>query len=142
MTPGGPPDDPAISDDARLFRRLSPEWVVPDNGGGLKVSSQAFQDQPDGSGGLAMSVFVERLLIDAGLSIQDIVVDHPGYGVGVFKASDIRAQGLGVVLAPNAADGPRGQAHAHVICHKSGSVRKAIARACAREIDPQSPSIV
>ena len=50
-------DDPSITDEDSLYRRILPSWVVPKIGGGFRPSSSAFLDNRSGE----VSVNVARL---------------------------------------------------------------------------------
>lgn len=131
-----PPDDATILDTSTLLRRIGPDWIVPDNAGGTKLSRQAFQDQTADDGTRAMSVYIQERLSELEIPVQELVADHPRYGVVGFLAEVARGCNLGVTWAPNPADAPRGAAHAHVICNKTGSVRAKLVAASVRLIEP------
>lgn len=133
------PDDPGITDAVQLLRRIHPDWIVPDQQGGRKLSRQAYQDQRAEGGTAAMSVFVESRLLELGLSAVDVLDGHTGYGLAAFPASAARSCGLTVVWAPSPADGRRGLAHAHVLGDKTGSRQKALVSASTVRILPDMP---
>ena len=67
-------DDPAILSDAILWRRIHPKWVVLDtNRGGVRVSSAAFDDSPDGS---AMSVLLADAVESTGRMAADVLARY------------------------------------------------------------------
>lgn len=55
-----PPDDESVPNDSVVYRRVAPEFVVPDesNAIGRRPSSQAFQDHVE-SGAMSVSLGVE-----------------------------------------------------------------------------------
>jgi len=64
-------DATTIPNDARLYRRVNPVWVVYDkNKGERRPSSQNFQNSKDGS---AMSVFAENIAIANGETPADFL---------------------------------------------------------------------
>jgi hypothetical protein len=132
----GPPDDATILGTSTLLRRITPDWIVPDNAGGTKLSRQAFQDQTADNGIRAMSVFIQERLNELEIPLLELVADHARYGVVGFLAEVARGCNLGVTWAPTPADGPRGAAHAHVICRKTGSVQARLVAASVRLIEP------
>lgn len=99
-------DDPDISNDALLWRRISPEWWVYDaNAGAMRVSSQAFQNLD----GLAMSVGLA-----AECSEEQFLGGHGGYGIAELTAGAARHCRQGVVRHPTEAE----PWHAHVVGDK------------------------
>jgi len=112
-------------------------FVVPDGGGGMRLSSQAFQNQSDPDGTEAMSVFVEERLNDLGADHLAVVEGFPGYGLASFSARVPRDHSLPVVWAPTDA-GLRGQAHANVLGKKTRSIQKALATASSMRVWPHS----
>jgi hypothetical protein len=125
-------DDNTIANDWRLFRRISPEWLVPDGAGGNRVSSQAFQNHPTNP--LAFSVHIERVLQDLGLPYETIIAGHSGYSVVAITAALVRQHKQVIQRAADVAD----PAHAHVLGLKPGSVKKAFSKAAVWVIPPAS----
>lgn len=127
-------DDSTIENDWRLFRRISPQWVVPDGAGGSRLSSQAFQNHPTNP--LAFSVHIERVLQQLGLPNESIIAGHSGYSVAAITAGLVRQHKQVIQRAAETAD----PAHAHVLGDKPGSVKKAFAKAAVWVIPPPATS--
>lgn len=123
-------DDQTIGNDWRLFRRVSPEWLVPDGAGGRRLSSAAFQNHPTNP--LALSVHIERVLQDLGMPYDSLVAGHSGYSVVAITAGLVRQHNQTVQRVADVAD----PAHAHVVGSKPGSVKKAFAKAAVWIIPP------
>ena len=123
-------DDLTIENDWLLLRRVSPLWLVSDGAGGVRLSSQAFQNHPTNP--LAFSVHLERVLIELGLPNESIVSSHAGYSVVALTAALVRQHGQIIARAPEPAD----PAHAHVIGKKSGSVKAAFSKAAIWIVPP------
>ena len=73
-----PLNDPSISDDARLLRRIIPEWIVPDeNTNSTRVSSQAFSNSTSEDGQEeGMSVFLEAVLVEEGRNVSSLLTGY------------------------------------------------------------------
>jgi hypothetical protein len=119
----GVPDDPTISEDTRVFRRVSPSLVIED-GGARRPGSNAFADNPDPLGVDAMSVFVESRLAELELMPAAVLGNYPGYWLVALFVRDIRTFGLGIIWSPDESLGALGQAHADVYGPKTQSVRR------------------
>lgn len=70
----GAVDDPAVL----VLRRISPQQIAPTPGGGIRISSGAFQNT---SGTDGMSVVMEDTLRDEGRAAQALVAPYPGFGL-------------------------------------------------------------
>jgi len=115
-------DDPTIRDDAGLWRRIPPWHCVFDgNLGGVRPSSAAFEDHPDGS---SMSVLLAEIVAETRRGAEAILAGHEDYGLAAITAGLARACGQGVARKPRS-DEP---AHAEVFGKKPKSVRKRIAK--------------
>jgi len=125
-----PADDNTIENDWRLFRRISPQWLVPDGAGGRRVSTQAFQNHPTNP--QAFSVHIERVLQQLGLPNESIIAGHSGYSVVAITAGLVRQHKQLIQRAPETLD----PAHAHVLGKKPGSVKKAFSEAAVWVIPP------
>jgi hypothetical protein len=64
-------NDPAIIDSDALYRRIKPHFLVPGEGGRLRVASAAFKNHE-------MSVLIESLLSRQGRAIGQVMQDFPG----------------------------------------------------------------
>ena len=114
----GPPDDPSISNDALLLRRIPPWHYDPRRP--KPVSSNAFDDDPDGG---SMSVYVQDRLTALGGTPVDPLAGHDGYGIGTLSVFAVRNEGFGVVYRP-LDETALGQAHAEVHCKKTDGKKK------------------
>lgn len=105
---GGPPaDDLDIVDEVVLWRRIIPEWYVPDqNTGGYRITSQAFQNYPGTSN---MSVGIA----DECDGEEDFLANHDGYGIAAITAGLCRDCDQVIVRDP--VEHP---AHCHVVGDK------------------------
>lgn len=121
-------DDPTIADDAALWRRIHPTWAVADeNLGGLRVSSAAFENSPDGS---PTSILIAETVRATGRGPEDVV--HEGYGLASLTAGHARECGQAVARDPL----PDEPAHGLLAGSKTKSVRKRLAAAAAWIISP------
>jgi hypothetical protein len=125
----GVADDPPISDDVNLYRRITPQWLfrVPD-AACVRASSGAFQTE-------ALSVVVGDTLESFGLAPEDVVRGWPDNALVVFAARDARAVGLTVVRSP---EGPSelDQAHGLVFGRKTTSRKRALHEASTWVVAP------
>lgn len=122
MSNEGYVDDPSVKDEAKLLRRIPPDWIVPDpkNRAGKRASSQAFDDDRDGK---PMSVQLADVLIAHGIPVTQVLAGHGGYSLTAITAGLARANGQGIIRKPREND----PAHAEVFGKKSKSVRKKLA---------------
>jgi hypothetical protein len=112
-------DDPTISDDADLWRRIHPTHIISDpNLGRVRPTSAAFMDLSNGS---PMSVVIAA----ESDGPEHILAGYEGYGLASFKARVAREFGLGIVRNPLYNQ----PAHALVFGAKSGKVRSQLAKA-------------
>jgi hypothetical protein len=150
VTTTSPPDDPTILGHDRLFRRIfharDNQWVrlvVTDSKTQVRQPTSAgFSPEDDG-----MSVYLESTLHHSRLGPAAVVTD-PMNAVAALRAEAIRAQGLGIVRAPNPADVPDPDHPRHAAhCLAKGwdkcktrneqrKLRKALAIASELVIDP------
>ncbi len=122
-------DDPTISDDEELWRRIRPLWVIRDNNqGGWRPTSQAFHDHPDGS---PMSVFLASVMQAAQRPPTDAVRGHEGFHLAAITAGLARSLDQRVVRDPQE-DEP---AHGSVVGQKKRACRK-LAKAATWVIPP------
>ena len=99
MTPEPPPyeDDPTIEDDAELWRRIPPQFIVEDqNQGGKRISSQAFQNQDK----IAMSVAIADLVRESDRDATSILEEFENYGLASVIAGLARSLKQGVRRDP------------------------------------------
>lgn len=116
-----PSDDHTIVDDAVLWRRIHPRWVVPDEDQGSRISSAAFDDSRDGS---PTSVLLADVVTETGRSATDVLSGLEGYGLASLTAGAARSCHQGVARDP-VEDEP---AHAIVFGNKSTGNRRCLAR--------------
>lgn len=127
-------DDFTIRDDAELWRRIKPIWVVPDkNRGGWRISSAAFQNQK-GWGGF--SVAIAREVEVAGRTVEDFLGTHRDYGVASLTAGFVRGLGRGIERQP-VEDEP---AHAVVFGKDTKGIRRAFSKAAQWVLEPAEKS--
>jgi hypothetical protein len=116
-------DDRSIADQAALWRLIHPNWIVQDdNERGWRISSAAFDDSKDGS---PLSVLLAEVIASTGRTADDLLAQFTGYGLAAITAGSARAQRQGVSRTPR----PNEPAHASVFGKKTGSVKRALARA-------------
>jgi hypothetical protein len=125
-------DDPTILDEAELWRRIPPLHIVPDNNrGGLRISSAAFEDHPNGS---AMSVLLGDEVLASGRDAQSVISQYPGFLLASVTAGLARSLDQGIIRKPLPDEEP---AHAEVFGRKTGSVRKKLSRGATWIIGPE-----
>ena len=115
-------DDTSIPDDAELWRRICPRWVVPDdNGGGLRVSSAAFDNSNDGS---PTSVLLAEIVEATDRAPSDVLTGFEGYGLAAVTAGQARGCQQGVARDPL----PEEPAHAFVFGKKTKRAKRCLAK--------------
>ena len=115
-------DDAAIPNEADLWRRIPPwHFVSDETTGGRRVSSAAFDNDPDGQ---PMSVFLASVMEETCRGPADTVLGHVGFGLASFTAGLARSCGQGVASDPE----PDEPAHAVVFGRKTDSVRNKLRR--------------
>jgi hypothetical protein len=120
-------DDPTILPTCELWRRLNPDFCVPDESSvtGWRISSGAFDDSPDGS---PMSVRVGDKMAELNLTYHTVLSCEQiseGWGLGSITAATVRAHGQIVYYS----DEPGEPAHASVEGKKPPKVRKRLSAA-------------
>ena len=124
-------DDPTISDDAALWRRIHPSWIVEDeNRSGVRVSSAAFDDSSDGS---PMSVLLEAVVRETDRGVEGILSGFSSHGLASFTAGCARGCNQGVARDPL----PDEPAHAFVFGPKSKSNKRCLARRAVLIVQPE-----
>ena len=122
-------NDPAISDNARLWRRIHPLWYQVDAvPGKRRLTSAAFDDSPDRS---PMSVVLADHP-DAPQSDAECLSLFAGYGLAELSAGSARRQNQRVAHTPTR-DEP---AHGSVIGKKTKSVKNALRDYAVLLIEP------
>ena len=128
-------DDPTIADDAALWRRIHPEWAVPDeNRGGLRVSSAAFANSRDGS---PTSILIAETVASSGRGPEDVLQAFDRYGLASLRAGQARGCGQRVARDPL----PDEAAHGLIVGDKTRWAKRCLAAAAVWVISPpRSPS--
>jgi hypothetical protein len=122
MASGGYTDDPTILDDDNLWRRIPPcHFIQDDNVGGVRPSSAAFDDHPNGS---PMSVVLESVAVQFGRGPMHVLAGHVGYALASVTAGLARQYQQGVAREP-LADEP---AHAVVFGNKTKRIKRELAK--------------
>jgi len=122
-------DDPAIGDDERLFRRIHPTQVVPDEDSGLmRLSSAAFKD-PE------MSVDLETVLAAHGLPVEACLKGHEGHLLAALPAGGCRRLEQAVCPDPL----PDNPAHGIVYGRKKGRIPDRLREIATWVIPPTPP---
>lgn len=117
-------DDSSVPDSEHLWRRIFPDWIVPDqNTGELRISSAAFSNSRDGS---PTSVLLESKVRETGRTASDVLAAFPGYGLVSLTAGHARRCGQGVYPDPT----PEEPAHACISGRKTHRVRRCLASSC------------
>lgn len=127
MTVGGSwRDDPTIADDAILWRRIRPDWIVFDqNTGRYRPTSQAFHDS---RGGHPMSVH----LAEIAQRPEVVLAGQEGYGLVSFTSGLAREMSQAIVRDPT----PNDPSHALVAGRKTGAVSSRFARESVWIVEP------
>ncbi|GAB4135358.1 MAG: hypothetical protein Tsb009_01510 [Planctomycetaceae bacterium] len=125
-------DDSSIPDEAILWRRIPPNWVVFDQKTNqLRPSSQSFDNHRDGSG---MSVVLANEVIANGRSEENVLEGHEGFGLVAINAGLARKLNQKIVRDPL----PDEPAHMEICGDKTKGVKKAFARAAVWIVKPTS----
>lgn len=112
-------DDPNVADDAVLWRRVRPDWVIRDeNVGEFRPSSAAFQNSSDGS---PMSVLIEMIVKSTNRTAADILNGYFEYSLCSFTAGLARELGQQVATRPEDLNEP---AHGFVVGKRQRASRK------------------
>ena len=123
-------DDPTVSDDDALLRRVPPQMILANSSQqDIEVSSAAFSNPSDGSG---MSVIIRSELIAVGGRMEDVLTGYEGFGLVSLSAASVREQNQIVVRKPL----PDNPAHGEVIGEKTRGVRRAMKRSAIWLIKP------
>ena len=129
------PDDPSISDDTELLRRIHPNHVVYDeNLQRFRPTSQAFRDDRDGD---PMSVYLSSVLGNEGRPPSTLLAAYDRYALASVTAHLARSLSQTVHPEPE----PDESAHA-VVCGEKDSggknaPRKRFAEAAVWVVAPQ-----
>jgi len=123
-------DDATIVDASELWRRIHPGWVVPDeNTGGMRASSAAFDNSPDGS---PTSVLLADIVRGTGRTPGDVIAEFDGYALSSITAGQARGCKQGIARDPL----PSEPAHAHVFGRKTKAAKRCLAGHARWVIEP------
>jgi hypothetical protein len=88
-------NDPTISDQERLLRRIHEQQIVPDENreGTFRVSSGAFRDKE-------LSIVIESLLRESGRRPDDVVANHDFHSLVAITAGLARKYEQAIVRDP------------------------------------------
>ena len=118
MVNSGYSDDPTITNEAELGRRIPPLHFIPDlNTGRIRPSTAAFKDHQNGS---PMSVLLADVLIGSGRGPLDVLANFDYFALASITAGLARACRQGVARRPL----PDELAHAEVFGKKTYGARK------------------
>lgn len=124
-------DDPSISDDCDILRRIPSYHFVHDNNLGItRPSSAAFENDKDGQ---PMSVALKDELDRLNLSSDSVLEGHEGFGLASFKAGLAREFGQLIVRDPL----PEQPAHGLVCGNKTKSISRKFAKGSHWEFFPE-----
>jgi hypothetical protein len=120
------PDDPSIPDEARLLRRVIPEWIVVDqNTNSRRISSQAFcNSSADDGTEEGMSVFLEAVLVEEGRGTDSVLRGYESNALIAITAGWVRSWQQWVIRDPL----PDESSHAQVMGEKNSNTRRKLAR--------------
>jgi hypothetical protein len=111
------PDDPAITNETNLFRRIPPTHHIFDvNLNRWRPTSAAFEDDDELD---PMSVYLSTVLTAENRSPATVLVGHPGYSLASITAGLARTKGQTVHPDPL----PEETSHA-VVCGDKGNNNK------------------
>ena len=126
-------DDATIANDAELWRRIHPDWVVPDeNTDRMRVSSAAFDNSPDGS---PTSVWLATIVRETGRSDADVLGRFEGEGYRLASLTAGQARECKQRIARNPL--PDEPAHAFLVGKKTKGAKKCLARIAKWVISPE-----
>ena len=124
-------DDPAISDDENLWRRVHHKHIINDeNRGRVRPTSAAFRDSSDGS---PMSALRAKVVNETARRPEDVLdANHPY--LASMRVQMLRSRELGI--DPRKHMGHEDPAHVYVFGNKTKSTRAAIAENAEWVIGP------
>jgi hypothetical protein len=128
-------DDPSITDEAHLWRRVPPRHVIFDaNLGRVRPSKAAFDDDEDGS---PMSVVLADLVLGSGRGPQHVLTGHNRFALAAITARLARSKKQGVARDPQ----PDEPAHGLVFGKKTDSIRRALAKGSEWVVEPPADAM-
>lgn len=125
-------DDPTISDDVVLWRRITPNSLVPNDSGGKRISSGAFQNasQDYHNSKMAPLGYTHSPAMSTNFAskttIHDILKDDNDNLVVSFTVGFVRKLNQGVLSTPL----PDDPAHASVTGKKTKGIKRQFAEGC------------
>lgn len=129
-------DDNTILREHDLWRRIPPWHLVPDsNAGNVRISKAAFEDD---MGGDPMSVTLAQTATDLGITHDQVLAGHEGFGLAALSAGTVRDRAQRIVRDPQ----PNEPAHGLVIGNKTDGNRKAFAKAARWVAYPPGKTIL
>jgi hypothetical protein len=126
-------DDKTVLNGERLFRRIHPQWKVPDyTNQRWRISKAAYDNSRDGS---PTSVSLEQTLLSLGLSVLHPLQGHEGYYLAAVRMGVARGCQQGIHRDPQ----PNDPSHALLFGTKTESVRKNLAKQSEWIVAPTEP---
>jgi len=123
-------DDPSITNDTELWRRVHPSQVVSDGAGGYRPSSAALDNDSDGD---PMSILISTVMEEYGLAPEHALEGRTGYSLVGFTAGLARGYDQKIARSPE----PEQPAHGFVVGYKPHAIRKKWAKRCHWVIAPR-----
>lgn len=128
-------DDSTIDDLDALWRRIHPNWWIPDESG-MRLTSAAFQNY---KGTNSCSVLLEQEMRDNGKNIQDALAAFEGYGLATIAAGQARASSAPPQLLVRVRTDAEPE-HAHIVGQKTKPVRRILTEAAVMLLEPSIPT--
>ena len=121
-------DDPTIPDGARLFHRVHLSFIVPGQGGEVRISSGLFKKKTE------LSVVIESVVAQTGRRPEDCLRNYPMCKLVALTAAVCRQNGQAVTRDPT----PEEPAHGIVFGNKTRAIASALSLA-AEWVVPNPP---
>ena len=124
------PNDPTVSDDVPLLRRI-PHWhfYFDTKSGRMRPRSAAFEDDDDGD---PMSVYRKDIIDLDKDDVRRVMVGHAGFGLASLTAGQFRSKDQTVFPNPL----PEESSHTKICGPKTGSNRRWFAKMATWVIPP------
>lgn len=128
-----PKDDPVgVPNGSYVYRRIVPEWWIPDGNGGRRLTSAAFIDLRG-----YVSIGIGKVLEEQGLGPEAAIADHEGYGLARLEVSWIRDSiNLGITKEPT----DREPWHGAIWGNKTKSIKSQLRAKAVILIEPELAS--
>jgi hypothetical protein len=128
MTDSTPNNDPAISDEVILWRRVHPEQLVfNSNLNEMRPTSQSFQNT-SGSDGMSVNIASET-------TIEETLHGYEDHFIVSLEVGIVRSLNQGVIRKPL----PDNPAHSEVTGKKTKSIKKRLSDASMWVVPPNTP---